>query len=801
MHTTVYLLGLAIISSVPALYHCQQLAQNATADICAEAMTCGNCITRDPSCAWCGDDIFSGVRCDYVMSLQIRSCSNITFPSGSLNITQAQNLADADTSPTGQAVQVTPQEARITLKVGEPQVIRLQVRLAKDYPLDLYYLMDLSNSLRLDLKNVANLGVYLERELKKLTADLQLGFGSFVDKTTSPFTTNIDTCEADSCCFDCDVPFGFKNQLPLTTDTGRFSERVAELKVSTSIDSPEGGLDALLQVAVCKEQIGWRNRARRMIVFATDAGFHMAGDGKLAGISKPNDGECHLDPVTNEYTKSTDQDFPSIGQINAKFQKKNIVPVFAVDERKYNLYLELRQLIEGTKVGILAPDSVNVVRLVTNAYRQITSEVNVGDTSPDNIDISYTSYCVGQGAVPGSSKCTDLLLQEVVEFDVKIMAKDCSPDGGQQTFTIRPFGFDESLTVTADVICSCDCESKGVKDRSLCSGGNGTFTCGQCQCDEGRYGTECECDGDSGTDAEDLSSCIRQNSTNVCQLRGQCICGQCACSNPEYFGQHCECDYNCEEFQGLPCGGEERGDCNCDTRTLKRECRCKPDYYGSACECVTSRKDCETINGLLCNGWGNCTCEGKCQCETDSPFRGSKCDECPTCVGQCSSFQDCVLCQVFDKGPFTGEQCDMCKARITLVDDVKKLSMVNDTDFVLCEYRDDDNCTILYTYQLQDNGSYTVLVQSEKVCVSPKDGGRRTQVPWIWIIIGIIAGILLLGIFIIALIRLWIFIQERREYAKFEQERKGAGWNKSDNPLFKPSTTTVMNPMHGKALE
>ncbi|XP_072021320.1 integrin beta-1-like [Amphiura filiformis] len=795
MHTTVYLLGLAIISSVPALYHCQQLAQNATADICAEAMTCGDCITRDPSCAWCGDDIFSGVRCDYVMNLQIRTCSNITFPSGSLNITQAQNLADADTSPTGQAVQVTPQEARITLKVGEPQVIRLQVRLAKDYPLDLYYLMDLSNSLRLDLKNVANLGVFLERELKKLTADLQLGFGSFVDKTTSPFTTNIDTCEADSCCFDCDVPFGFKNQLPLTTDTGRFSERVATLKVSTSIDSPEGGLDALLQVAVCKEQIGWRNRARRMIVFATDAGFHMAGDGKLAGISKPNDGECHLDPVTNEYTKSTDQDFPSIGQINAKFQKKNIVPVFAVDERKYNLYLELRQLIEGTKVGILAPDSVNVVRLVTNAYRQITSEVNVGDTSPDNIDISYTSYCVGQGAVPGSSKCTDLLLQEVVEFDVKIMAKDCSPDGGQQTFTIRPFGFDESLTVTADVICSCDCESKGVKDRSLCSGGNGTFTCGQCQCDEGRYGTECECDGDSGTDAEDLSSCIRQNSTNVCQLRGQCICGQCACSNPEYFGQHCECDYNCEEFQGLPCGGEERGDCNCDTRTLKRECRCKPDYYGSACECITSRKDCETINGLLCNGWGNCTCEGKCECKKESPFSGDKCDECATCVGQCASFQDCVLCEVFDKGPFTDEQCDMCKAPITLVDDLVSL---NGTDIVLCEYRDDDNCTILYTYNLQEDGTYTLSVQREKVCFKPKDGGRLTQVAWMWIIIGIIAGILLLGIIIIALIRLWIFIQERREYARFEKERKGAGWNKSDNPLFRKSTTTFLNPMHGK---
>ena len=29
-------------------------------------------------------------------------------------------------------------------------------------------------------------------------------------------------------------------------------------------------------------------------MFSTDAGFHYAGDGKLGGIVKPNDGNCHL---------------------------------------------------------------------------------------------------------------------------------------------------------------------------------------------------------------------------------------------------------------------------------------------------------------------------------------------------------------------------------------------------------------------------------------------------------------------------------------------------------------------------
>lgn len=39
-------------------------------------------------------------------------------------------------------------------------------------------------------------------------------------------------------------------------------------------------------------------------MLTTDAGFHMAGDGKLAGILEPNDEHCHMD--NNLYTKSTE---------------------------------------------------------------------------------------------------------------------------------------------------------------------------------------------------------------------------------------------------------------------------------------------------------------------------------------------------------------------------------------------------------------------------------------------------------------------------------------------------------------
>lgn len=56
---------------------------------------------------------------------------------------------------------------------------------------------------------------------------------------------------------------------------------VKNASVSGNLDGPEGGFDAIMQAVVCRKQIGWREQARRLLVFSTDAGFHYAGDGKV----------------------------------------------------------------------------------------------------------------------------------------------------------------------------------------------------------------------------------------------------------------------------------------------------------------------------------------------------------------------------------------------------------------------------------------------------------------------------------------------------------------------------------------
>lgn len=51
----------------------------------------------------------------------------------------------------------------------------LKFKRAEDYPIDLYYLMDLSFSMKDDLENVKNLGTDLMKEMQKITSDFRIG--------------------------------------------------------------------------------------------------------------------------------------------------------------------------------------------------------------------------------------------------------------------------------------------------------------------------------------------------------------------------------------------------------------------------------------------------------------------------------------------------------------------------------------------------------------------------------------------------------------------------------------------------
>lgn len=69
--------------------------------------------------------------------------------------------------------------------------------------------------------------------------------------------------------------------MPLNVNTNLFAKQVRDARISGNLDGPEGGLDAIMQAIVCRSQIGWREEARKMLLFTTDASFHHAGDGRV----------------------------------------------------------------------------------------------------------------------------------------------------------------------------------------------------------------------------------------------------------------------------------------------------------------------------------------------------------------------------------------------------------------------------------------------------------------------------------------------------------------------------------------
>lgn len=62
---------------------------------------------------------------------------------------------------------------------------------AEDYPVDLYYLMDLSKSMLEDKQKLSALGELLVESMSKITSNFRLGFGSFVDKVVMPYVNTI----------------------------------------------------------------------------------------------------------------------------------------------------------------------------------------------------------------------------------------------------------------------------------------------------------------------------------------------------------------------------------------------------------------------------------------------------------------------------------------------------------------------------------------------------------------------------------------------------------------------------------
>merc|ERR1712117_422728 len=160
-----------------------------------------------------------------------------------------------------EAVQVKPQHVQLSMRVNEAYNMDFFYEQAVDYPVDLYYLMDLSKSMEDDKEKLSALGDMLAEAMQRLTSNFKLGFGSFVDKVVMPYMSTVPR-KLEEPCDGCAAPYGYKHHMRLSTDTSTFAGEVKRAQVSGNLDAPEGGFDAIMQAIVCKDEIGWRDKVR-----------------------------------------------------------------------------------------------------------------------------------------------------------------------------------------------------------------------------------------------------------------------------------------------------------------------------------------------------------------------------------------------------------------------------------------------------------------------------------------------------------------------------------------------------------
>ncbi|ERL86541.1 hypothetical protein D910_03947, partial [Dendroctonus ponderosae] len=578
--------------------------------------------------------------------------------------------------------QISPQQVRLKLRKNEKYEINFQYKQSANYPvgknslmnINLYYIMDLSNSMAPSKTNLAKLGAKLADEMMRKTNDFKIGFGSFVDKLTLPYVSSHPGALKNPCqsqTMKCEPPYNFRNQLSLVQNATLFTEKVQKTLISGNLDTPEGGLDAIMQAMVCKTEIGWRANARHLLVMSTDAVSHIAGDGKLGGVIEPNDATCHLED--NTYTKGLQYDYPSISQINYVARENNINIIFAIvlenlksKDHLKNHYQEMSKIIENSKTGTLDKNSDN----------QIRDAVRITSDAKKDVNVTITSNCTS--FIDGG--CSSVKPGEPIKFTAIIEP--------------LPEGLEDHLQVELEVLCECACSLSRVPLDTSCSQ-QGDLECGICRCKEGRFGSNCQCDW-TESKGEDPSQCIKPDGKNetcsayCCLGQGKCKCGKCECkSRPDkselIYGKYCECDnFSCPQ---------------------------------------------------KCSGRGRCECgDGVVLAVTVHPMRASACL-------QTESFY--VL--------------DMETAHVAPVYAVKR-----------------------------------------KVTMASIARNAPTVILKVYII-SVIGTILLIGIITMIIWKVVTTFHDKKEYARFLNERDQTKWSAGENPLYKPGTSHFQNPVYGRA--
>ncbi|KAJ8923181.1 hypothetical protein NQ315_001735 [Exocentrus adspersus] len=741
--------------------------------LCIDQEACDQCLQAHPCCNWCYDQNYDGRQCNVLENLS--ACPETKLELNTENkveIPEFGNQPFTDGSAK-EIIQLRPQFLNVYLAKDIPQNFTFTYKPAKNYPLDLYYLGDLSASMMAHLSVFKTIGADLPNNLTQLTENYKLAYGSFLDKVAMPFYLMAPDTYNNPCSVfsseECETGYLFKHWLGFTKDTDTFIKKIINSKITANLDDLDGALDAILQILVCDKKIGWSKNSRKIILLPTDSLLHSAGDGILAGaVLKPNR-TCLLDDEGNHMSPLT-YDYPSFAQIHALLNEKKVNIIFAVKtQRKLEYYKSLTTELfkDSGFVGELEEDATNILELINKGYYNFVRQVKffINTTSSENLDVKFFGDCDRLGIFNETSACYNVE-NEPVDFTVQLTLKG-PPTKLSDVFYVEERNINERITLNITYTGHCSCDNYDGEELECL---NGDFRCGKCMCQEEWTGKLCE----ENCDSKDFSSCKSSSDGYICNRNGDCICGKCSC-NPPFNGQYCQ--YRCPTSKdGQVCSGPAQGKC------IEDKCECINDFEYEDCSCSKSKSRCKLFEEMeFCSGNGNCVCN---QCRCNAGFSGQFCE---------SNKENNTLCEEYIKviedailsGTNTAYK-GTTKISIQEVNEDKRKSLCNDTECETVIYQGNSRCTIKCCYLKQDGDVHWLTTKS---CVLTAGFAALTS--------GIVALalVLLAGAFFIACAKYRIYRLEQEEYRKFQNE---SGTLHEMNPIYKDPVSTYRNPMREK---
>lgn len=138
--------------------------------------------------------------------------------------------------------QLTPPNLKVSVRPHDTLTTEFVFQSLTDYPVDVYFLVDLSYTMRDDLETVSRLTKHIAESFTAVTKDLRMGFGAFVDKPVFPFVVPTKEALANPCLsgvgvvdLHCDPPFLYKHILSLTGDLEQFEKATVLSRVSFAL--------------------------------------------------------------------------------------------------------------------------------------------------------------------------------------------------------------------------------------------------------------------------------------------------------------------------------------------------------------------------------------------------------------------------------------------------------------------------------------------------------------------------------------------------------------------------------------